>query len=143
MAPRTGFNPHPTSRLSATLEPALAILDSIEFQPSPNLTGGCHNSSGRILIQHRGFNPHPTSRLGATVFRSGQLRAVICFHPHPTSRLGATPPVYEIAEPETVSTLTQPHGWVPLLETLYDPTRMQVSTLTQRHAWVPRSVASS
>ena len=109
------FNPHPTSRLGATLAFLLLLTQVVLFQSPPNLSVGCYGRSAWSLCPGGcSFNPHPTSRLGATgtylsviaplkMFQSPPNLSVGCyvfahegrgcwarFNPHPTSRLGAT-----------------------------------------------------
>src|SRR5260221_384558 len=109
----SGFNPHPTSRLGATMLAATRRISAM-----------C-------------FNPHPTSRLGATPLDCActryervstltqpdgwvprQLDAISrqypkSFNPHPTSRLGPTSSCSPSSAQYRVYTLTQPHRWVP------------------------------
>ncbi len=149
-----GWVPYPM----ASCLPAVNPL----FQPSPNLTAGCHSTYFLLVGSSIGFNPHPTSRLGAITRSPRRGHRNHKFQPSPNLTAGCHAPFgLKIWHHGVfVSTLTQPHGWVPSEPisperqiSCFNPhptsrlgairgcscsaRHTSVSTLTQPHGWVP------
>ena len=87
------------------------------FQSSPNPKVGCICNSMGIASMPRCFNPHPTRRLGASKRGCCKKAHNIGFNPHPTRRLGASGQNGDkMPGWWGVSILTQPEGWVHLMD---------------------------
>src|SRR5690348_5104523 len=81
------------------------------FQPSPNPKVGCYLVMSAMAAPTCWFQPSPNPKVGCYVVNEA-ASADRGFNPHPTRRLGATPATSAILRRVSVSTLTQPEGWV-------------------------------
>ena len=83
------FNPHPPLRADAMRDSGEGP-NSLKFQSSPALTGGCYSCKAWCCAVRGCFNPHPPLRADAiTRIGPGYIEPESRFNPHPPLRADA------------------------------------------------------